>query len=144
MDHKPLLGLLAGDWQLPQILSPCMSQWTEFLAAYSYQLLYRPGKNLSNADVLSCCPLPATVLDPAPAPAPSILLVETCPFPITVVEIAAHSAKGRILLKVLDIVRMKALGRSYVWWQKFNHAISEQVAGCQESNSPEQLHLLPS
>ncbi|XP_026562019.1 uncharacterized protein K02A2.6-like, partial [Pseudonaja textilis] len=51
-DHKPLLGLLAGDKQTPQVLSPRMTRWTLFLAAYSYKLIHRPGKTLSHADAL--------------------------------------------------------------------------------------------
>lgn len=43
MDHKPLLGFLASDRQMPQDLSPRMSCWTVFLAAYNYSLYHRPG-----------------------------------------------------------------------------------------------------
>lgn len=32
MDHKPLLGILAGNIQMPQVLSPQMLCWVEFLA----------------------------------------------------------------------------------------------------------------
>lgn len=35
-DHKPLLGLLAGDKRTPQVLSPWLTRWTVFLAAYHY------------------------------------------------------------------------------------------------------------
>ncbi|XP_013911758.1 PREDICTED: uncharacterized protein LOC106540965 [Thamnophis sirtalis] len=41
-DHKPLLGLLAGDQPTPALLSPQMTHWTIFLMAYSYRLIHRP------------------------------------------------------------------------------------------------------
>lgn len=64
-DHKPLLGILAGNRQTPIILSPRMTRWVVFLVAYNYELVYRPSKAMGHADVLSRCPLPALVEDPA-------------------------------------------------------------------------------
>lgn len=49
------LGLLPGDKQMPQILSPRMSWWTIFLALYNYKLMHCPGKQLGHADALSHC-----------------------------------------------------------------------------------------
>ncbi|XP_060541499.1 uncharacterized protein LOC117675782 [Pantherophis guttatus] len=101
-DHKPLLGLLAGDHQTPLILSPRMSRWTEFLAAYNYTLRYRPGKEIAHADALSRCPLPLPVEDPAPTS--SVLLVEELPIPLSATDVAAHSAVDPLLAQVLDWV----------------------------------------
>ncbi|XP_058034327.1 uncharacterized protein K02A2.6-like, partial [Ahaetulla prasina] len=42
-DHRPLLGLLAGDRPTPVALSPRLTRWTIFLAAYSYKLRHRWG-----------------------------------------------------------------------------------------------------
>lgn len=39
-DHWPLLGLLAGDRPTPVALSPRMTHWANFLAAYSYRLVH--------------------------------------------------------------------------------------------------------
>ncbi|XP_058044030.1 uncharacterized protein K02A2.6-like [Ahaetulla prasina] len=184
--HKPLLGLLAGDRQTPQILSPRMSRWVEFLAAYSYQLLYKPGKSIGHADALSRCPLPITEADPAPTSA--VLLVEDWDVPVSAVDIESLSAKDPFLSKIIDwvkrgwpreslaseflpysrrqhelsvlkgcllwgnrvvvppdlrkrilsclhdahpgMVRMKALGRSYVWWPGMDQEIEAWVANC--------------
>ncbi|XP_060545241.1 uncharacterized protein K02A2.6-like [Pantherophis guttatus] len=186
-DHKPLLGLLAGDKQTPQIMSPRMTRWSVFLAAYNYQLVYRPGAHLGNADGLSRCPLTIAVDDPAPDR--SVLLIDDFPDLVTASDVAKLSAKDPTLVQVLDWVRrgwplgpvpgefqpfttrqhelsisrgcllwgsrvvipptlrrpvlqrlheshpgtdrMKALGRSYVWWPKMDQAISEWVAKCQ-------------
>lgn len=99
-DHKPLLGLLAGDHQ---ILSPCMSRWAEFLAAYSYHLLYRPGKAIGHADALSRCLLPMAVQNPAPTT--SVLLIGELQSPISATDISNLSATDPIISKVLDWAR---------------------------------------
>ncbi|KAL1448704.1 hypothetical protein MTO96_028190 [Rhipicephalus appendiculatus] len=58
MDHKPLLGLLGPDKAVPVQASPQVVRWALKLAAYSYQWVYRPGKDLGRADALSRLPLP--------------------------------------------------------------------------------------
>lgn len=63
-DHKPLLGLLAGNRQTLHVLSPRTTRWTVFLASYNYRLTHRPGKTLGHTNAPTCCPLPAPV-DPA-------------------------------------------------------------------------------
>lgn len=84
-DHKLLLGLFAGDHQAPQILSPQLTWWTVFLAAYSYTLTYHPGKYLGHADALSYCPLKNMVEDLAPAL--PVFLIDSFPFPVTTSDI---------------------------------------------------------
>ncbi|XP_013912967.1 PREDICTED: uncharacterized protein LOC106541915 [Thamnophis sirtalis] len=109
-DHKPFLGLLAGDKQTPPILSPRMMRWTEFLAAYSYTLLYRPGKQLGHADVLSCCLLPED--DPTPVAALSILLIASSSLPFSAVDVAAHTKADPILAQVCSwVLRGWPLGK---------------------------------
>lgn len=102
-DYKPLLGILAGDRQMPQILSPRMTRWTVFLAAYNYILEHRPRWHLAHADALSRCPLPMAVENPAPAN--TVLLIEDMPSPLTVADMAKHSAKDKDISRVLDGVR---------------------------------------
>ncbi|XP_026578597.1 uncharacterized protein K02A2.6-like, partial [Pseudonaja textilis] len=99
----PLLGLLSGEKQTPQVLSPRMTRWTLLLAAYSYKLVHRPGKHLSHADALRRCPLPAPVEDPAPVHA--IFDASEFNIPITAGDIALHSKKDKLITQVLDWVR---------------------------------------
>ncbi|KAM7309441.1 uncharacterized protein ISCGN_013072 [Ixodes scapularis] len=66
-DHKPLLGLLGPDKAVPVQASPRVVRWALMLAAYSYKLVYRPGKDLGPADALSRLPLPEV---PAAVPEP--------------------------------------------------------------------------
>ncbi|XP_032075671.1 uncharacterized protein K02A2.6-like, partial [Thamnophis elegans] len=133
-DHKPLLGLLAGDKPTPSILSPRMTRWTEFLAAYSYTLLYRPGKQLGHADARGW---------------PTDKVAEGFqPFKHRQAEISFHGGcliwGDRVLIPtalrplVLDllhkdhpgIARMKALARSYVWWPLLDTEIAAHVGRC--------------
>ncbi|XP_026532364.1 uncharacterized protein K02A2.6-like, partial [Notechis scutatus] len=112
-DHKPLLGILAGDKPTPHILSPRMTHWSEFLAAYGYQLLHRPGKAIPHATELfsqkGCVLWGDRVIIP---------------------EKLQHS-----ILKLLHdghpgIMRMKALARSYTWWPGIDKQIEAWVATC--------------
>lgn len=104
-DHKPLLGLLAGDRQTSQIISPRMSRWSVFLAAYNYQLIYCPGKELSNANGLSHCPLPVAAQDPAPVT--SALSTDEFKAPIMAADMAKFSCRHHMLVQVLDWVHRR-------------------------------------
>lgn len=57
-DHQPLqnLGSLATKVNRVQ-------RWFDFLSAYNYKLVYRPGRLNGNADLMSRLPLPATAED---------------------------------------------------------------------------------
>ncbi|KAL3224747.1 hypothetical protein MRX96_026338 [Rhipicephalus microplus] len=52
-DHKPLLGLLRPDKAVPVQTSPRVVRGALKLAAYSYQFVYRLGKDVGPADALS-------------------------------------------------------------------------------------------
>lgn len=117
-DHKPLLGILAGDRQTPNIISPDMARWVKFLTAYNYKLLHCCGKALSHADALSHCPLPLGVDDPVPVT--SVLLINDQHLPITAADIARLAIKDRILMQVLDWVRREwPLGRAAPEFQPY-------------------------
>lgn len=108
-----------------------MSRWTVFLAAYNYILVYRPGKQIAHADVLSRYPLPMSILDPAPAS--SVLLMEEMGSQLTATDVAAHSAEDPTLAQVLDWVgREWLLGQVAEWFVPFllrQHELSVQ-RGC--------------
>ncbi len=76
-DHKPLLGLLHHSKPMPAILSPRMLRWSLIIGTYDYELCYRPGKQMGNADALSRLPLSASdVVTPPPL---EVLLLEMVP-----------------------------------------------------------------
>ncbi|XP_058038731.1 uncharacterized protein K02A2.6-like, partial [Ahaetulla prasina] len=103
-DHRPLQGLLAGDRPTPVALSPRLTRWTIFLAAYSYKLLHRPGKELGHADALSRCPLPETIEDPTPG-IPVLLIDSLDSGPVTSKEVARASYKDITIRTVIGWVQ---------------------------------------
>lgn len=108
-DNKPLLGLLAGDCPMPQVLSPWMLWWMVFLAAYSYQLIYHPDKSLGHADALICCPLLALVEDSVPASS-SLLIKDLPAAPVSASDMASLSAQDHTIDYVLKGVEVVAEG----------------------------------
>lgn len=57
-DHKPLLLLFSEMQAIPLMVSTRIQIWAVILRAYGFRIVYKEGKNHSNADALSCLPLP--------------------------------------------------------------------------------------
>ena len=66
-DHKPLLGIFKSEKPVPLMASGRIQRWSLSLAAYQYDLIYRPGKENGNADALSRLPLKT---EPSSTPIP--------------------------------------------------------------------------
>ncbi|KAI2667094.1 hypothetical protein H4Q32_031059 [Labeo rohita] len=99
-DHKPLLGLLHHSKPMPVILSPRMLRWSLIIGAYDYELCYRPGKQMGNADALSRLPLPAP--DAVTPPPLEVLLLEMVPdAPMHAEKIASCTLKDPVMSRVL-------------------------------------------
>ncbi|XP_056132705.1 uncharacterized protein K02A2.6-like [Lampris incognitus] len=134
-DHKPLLGLLHQSKPMPPVLSPCMLRWSVLLGAYDYELCYRPGKQLANADAHGW---------PVDTPYSRFK-----PFFTQCHELSAHKdcllwgsrvvipnlAREEVLAMLHDAhpgtVHMKGLGRSYAWWPGMDLAIEQTVKSCE-------------
>ena len=84
-DHQPLKNLetLAAIYNRVQ-------RWYDFLSAYTYKLVYRPGKLHGNADLLSRLPLPAA------ADKANTKLRQTDPTDIDVYFIGASGVQPRL------------------------------------------------
>ncbi|XP_060542061.1 uncharacterized protein K02A2.6-like [Pantherophis guttatus] len=98
-DHKPLLGLLAGDQPTPTFMSPRMTRWAIFLAGYSYRLVHQPGTAIGNADALSRCPSKKPVEDPAPT-LHLLHIDDDASCPVSSADVAVHIHKDPTLRKV--------------------------------------------
>ena len=61
-DHKPLSYLFHETKGIPQMASARIQRWALTLAAYTYNIKYKAGKALCNADALSRLPCPVTTL----------------------------------------------------------------------------------
>ncbi|KRY52595.1 Transposon Tf2-9 polyprotein [Trichinella britovi] len=100
-DHKPLLGIFAPNKETPYILSPRMLRWTVMLGAYVYDICYRPGKLIANADILSR--LPTKVPDVEIPPPLEVLMLESDDDMIMKAnDIARMSLKDPVIPRVLN------------------------------------------
>ncbi|KAG8202124.1 hypothetical protein JTE90_010485 [Oedothorax gibbosus] len=61
-DHRPLLGIFNSTKPIPQMISPRVLRWSLSLQAYDYELEYRKGKDIANADALSRLPMSGSSL----------------------------------------------------------------------------------
>ena len=57
-DHKPLQYLFSEDKAIPTMASSRIQRWALTLSAYDYNIVFKPGSQHANADVLSRLPLP--------------------------------------------------------------------------------------
>eukprot|EP00731_Ephydatia_muelleri_P005042 Em0002g1218a len=74
-DHKPLQFLFKEDKPVPTMASARIQRWALTLSAYDYRIVFRAGKENSNADGLSRLPLresPRSV----PVPGDTVLMME--------------------------------------------------------------------
>lgn len=61
-DHKPLLKILGLKTGVPTLAAARMQRWSLILAAYTYEIQYKPSKQHGNADALSRLPIPDSSL----------------------------------------------------------------------------------
>lgn len=85
-NHKPLQHLFSESRPIPQMASARIQHWALTLSAYDYNIVYRPGTEMANADLLSRLPL---LEAPASVPLPG----ETIPFlgKMFLIVVDAHS-----------------------------------------------------
>ena len=75
-----------------------IQRWALTLAAYSYTILYKPGKEISQADGLSRLPLPESPSE-VPVPGETVLLLETIQMsPVNASQIKQWTDKDPVLL----------------------------------------------
>jgi hypothetical protein len=74
-DHKPLQHLFSEERAIPPMASARIQRWALTLSAYDYSIMYKPGKDHANADLLSRLPLPESLAE-TPLPGETILLME--------------------------------------------------------------------
>ncbi|XP_064109047.1 uncharacterized protein K02A2.6-like [Macrobrachium nipponense] len=97
-DHKPLLMILGPKASLPTLVAARLQRRAIILAAYDYNIEYRPTSKMGNADALSRLPV-----DKAPEQyEESILLISAYNSPITAKEIAQGTKKDPVLSKVVQ------------------------------------------
>lgn len=101
-DHKPLIGLFNREKPIPDQISPRMLRWSLKLGCYDYDIKYRPGKLIGNADALSRWTAPDTSTATTDS-VRDVLLLEEQPkeWNLDVRKIAELTKKDPILRRVL-------------------------------------------
>ena len=59
-DHQPLKYLFSETRPIPVMAASRIQRWSLLLSSYEYEIEYRPGSKVANADALSRLPLPET------------------------------------------------------------------------------------
>ena len=103
-DHKPLQHLFNENKAIPAMASARIQQWALVLSAYNYDIVFKPGSQNANADVLTRLPL-ADTPSQVPLPEETVLLLEALQLsPITAAQIKAWTDHDPILSQVRDLV----------------------------------------
>ena len=104
-DHKPLLGIFNPKKPLPVMLSPRLIRIAIALTSHDYDITYRPGSQIGNADSLSRWPQP--VPDQEDQFLGEILMIaeKLEDFPYTAKEIARETEKDKVLSRVCHFLR---------------------------------------
>ena len=85
--------------------SPRVQRWALTLSGYEYDIVYKPGKQHCNADMLSRLPLETAPKD-VPVPGDTIMLLETLQSsPVTAKLIKTWTNRDPTLSKVRDFVK---------------------------------------
>ena len=104
-NHKPLQHLFSESRSIPQMASARIQRWALTLSAYDYNIVYRLGTEMANADSLSRLPLPKAPAS-VPLPGETILLMEILfTSPISSEQLKTSTAHDPVLSHVLDTVR---------------------------------------
>ena len=108
-DHRPLLGLFKEHRPTSLMASARIQRWALLLGSYDYNLQYKPGKDLGNADALSRLPSQVQPSDQdLPKPQEVVLsmdYVDNMNTPLTCKQIALETSHDPLL----SCVRNKVL-----------------------------------
>lgn len=96
-DHRPLIFLLGPTKGIPTLAAARIQRWALTLAAYRYEIRYRKGSEISNADALSRLPCESEDKEGEIS-----FFTSSYELPITSKEIALATRYDPILSKVLD------------------------------------------
>ena len=98
-DHKPLLGLFKEDRAISLTGSVRVQRWALVLASYHYQLVYKPGSKISNANGLSRLPIEDYVT-PLPCPEEVVLSMSALDLTPVTSKTVAFSHQDPVLSQV--------------------------------------------
>ncbi|XP_054257422.1 uncharacterized protein K02A2.6-like [Macrosteles quadrilineatus] len=98
-DHRPLTFLLGPTRSIPTLAAARVQRWALILSAYEYEIVYKKGCDMANADGLSR--LPCQNEKPGPENTVAFFSIAN-ELPVTAKEISTATRYDPILSKVLD------------------------------------------
>lgn len=96
-DHKPLLKILGPKTGVPPLATARTQRWSPILAAYTYEIHYKPSEQHGNADALSRLPIPDSSF-PKPNAAFRVSYLDS--LPLTAKNVAQETERDLILARV--------------------------------------------
>ena len=103
-DHKPLTTIFGSKCGVPALAAARLQRWAVQLAAYEYDIEFRPTARHANADGLSRLPLGGSYVEEGPEVRVfQVRQLES--LPITVVDIRKATQSDKILSQVLHFTR---------------------------------------
>ena len=131
-DHKPLQHIFSQTHPIPSLASARLQRWALTLSAYNYHIQYKPGKDNSNADVLSRLPLPE-LPSSVPLPGETVFLMDTLQTsPVNATHIKKWTNDDPLLARVRDMIQKGWTNTSEEQLKPFQHRQNELSvhAGC--------------
>ncbi|KAK9679892.1 Integrase zinc binding domain [Popillia japonica] len=98
-DHKPLLGIFNREKKIPPLAPLRIQKWIHMSSLYDYNLEYKVGSKMGNADALSRLPVGSDEEEI------SVNFVEFCELPLTAKEVRTCTTKDLTLKKVMEYYR---------------------------------------
>ena len=99
-DHKPLTTILGHKKGIPPVAAARLQRWAIILAAYKYEIEFRPTTAHANADGLSRLPLKVNASVPASTDTVWCNMMELDSLPVTVAEIRKETRTDVLISKV--------------------------------------------
>lgn len=106
-DHQPLKVIFGDKTGIPTLAAARLQRWAIILSAYRYEIQYRKGAQLANADALSRLPLPERIGDVAKMSSSAkvlevkLLSNTSQAVPLTALDVAKETGRDPVLAKVL-------------------------------------------
>ena len=99
-DHKPLQHLFNPSKAISAMASAHIQRWALLLSSYQCTVIYKPGSQMLNADVLSRLPLPE-MPESVPVPGETVFLMQSLQTsPVTFNQLRKWTAQDPTLSKV--------------------------------------------
>ena len=103
-DHKPLMAILGPKKAIPPLAAARLQRWALILAAYDYQLEFKPTEQHRNADGLSHLPLQKQMSQEYSSAASLFNINQIKALPITATTVHQATWKDPFVSKVLYYV----------------------------------------